>query len=81
MEGVEHGKRAEGRQQPMTMLEALNAMKTRREPDLLADFDMTADETWQPMFSPYHGRVVPAWQITQEARMRMGASGEIGEKS
>lgn len=39
---------------------------------LVDDIDLTSDEAWEPMFSPYHGRIVPCWMITQVARWRMG---------
>lgn len=35
--------------------------------------DLSKDESWTPTFSPYHGRVVPMWKITQMARIRMVA--------
>lgn len=42
---------------------------------LTEGIDLTSDEAWVPTFSPYHGRLVPMWKITQMARIRM----QIGE--
>jgi hypothetical protein len=33
--------------------------------------ELATDAAWQPLFSPYHGEIVPAWMITQMARWRM----------
>lgn len=40
--------------------------------DVLSDVDLGSDEAWAPTWSPYHACLVPAWVITQEARLRLG---------
>jgi len=38
----------------------------------VSDLDLDSDEAWEPVYSAYHGEVVPAWCVTQVARFRMG---------
>lgn len=45
--------------------------------DEMTDDEMASDAAWEPVFSPYHGEVVPCWVVTQEARMRIRANGEL----
>lgn len=37
----------------------------------IREFNLAADEPWEPMFSPYHECIVPAWYITKAARERL----------
>jgi hypothetical protein len=38
---------------------------------LVEDIDLSKDEPWQLVMSPYHGHMVPSWKVTQMARLRM----------